>query len=195
MISRTFVLLALAGLVTVFSQQNAESQETSPGAVALQHLRDGDLEESLDALSPTAEGRSWLPEIESDSALPAAAGGLYRALIQEDADMRFDLLSKWTLPDGDRKQIRLLTAIVPQDAPPRAFARVIGERPRHTTFAIAEINGIRGLFCSGWLLVTAADEAGRLRRLVTDLEELVAEKTPGADALLLLAQLADPRPM
>jgi hypothetical protein len=82
---------------------------------------------------------------------------------------------------------------VPQDAPPSAFARVIGERPRDTTFVIADVNGVRGLFSSGWLLVTSAEESGRLRRLVTDLEKLAGEKVPGADTLLLLAQLADPR--
>lgn len=193
MLSRTLSGLIGAGLVAVLLLTDAQGQE-SGGAVALQKLSDGDVEKALAALGPAADGRSWLPENEKDPALPAAAGGLFRALAQEDADLRFELLSKWTMPEGDRQSVRLLTAIVPQDAPPQAFARVIGERPRDSTFAVAEINGIRGLFSSGWLLVTAAEEAGRLRKLTTDLESLEAAAVPGASTLLQLAHMAEAKP-
>jgi len=189
----SWVIVAALAAGVAGDARSAFSQQIG-GVAALQHLRDGDLEPALEAVGPAAMKRSWLPETETDAALSAATGGVFRALAQEDVDLRFDLLSKWTLPDGDRKGIRLLTAIVPQDAPPAAFARVIGERPRDTTFSVAEINGVRGLFSSGWLLVSAAEEAGRLRRLVTQLESLAAEKIAGADTLLLLARLADPRP-
>jgi hypothetical protein len=163
------------------------------GAAALVLLRARSAEKALEALGPMADQRANLPEVETDSALPAAAGGLFRALAQEDADVRFDLLSKWTLPSGDHQGVRLLTAIVPQDAPPQAFARLIGERPRDSTFAIADVNGVRGLFSSGWMLVAAAEESGRLRKLTTDLEALVGQKVTGADTLLLLAQIAEAR--
>jgi hypothetical protein len=105
---RLVITAVLAGGIACDARL-AFSQETG-GTAALQHLRDGDLEKALDALGPVAEGRTQLPENETDAALPAAAGGLFRALAQEDADLRFDLLSKWTLPDGDRKSVRLLTA-------------------------------------------------------------------------------------
>jgi hypothetical protein len=87
----------------------------------------------------------------------------------------------------------LLTTLVPQVAPPKAFARALGERPRDTSFPISSIGEVRGLFSTGWSLVRAADEAGRLRQLTRELEQLTADKIPNADSLLLLAQLAGAR--
>ncbi|MCA9057644.1 MAG: DUF1583 domain-containing protein, partial [Planctomycetaceae bacterium] len=186
-------LFVVAALLTATCSNLLVAQDAG-GAAALRNLREKNVEAALNALSTAVDQRNGLPELEADFSLPAAAGGIFRAFAQEDAEVRFQLLSKWSLPDGERKTVRLLTTPVPQDAPPQVFARAIGERPRETTFSVADVNGIRGLFCSGWQLVTAAEEAGRLRRLVTDLEELTKQKVVGADTLLLLAQLADNRP-
>jgi hypothetical protein len=162
------------------------------GVAALQHLRDADAGKALESLGAAADAiRNVHPK--EDEGVAAAAGGLYRALHQLDEGEQFDLLYKWTMPTESRKTVRLLTSVVPQVAPPKAFARLIGERPRDETFAVSSIGDIQGLFCSGWTLVKAADEIGRLTRLVTELEKLAADKVANADSLLLLAQLADSR--
>lgn len=162
------------------------------GAAALQHLRDDHIDKALESLGTAADSLTNVHPTE-DEGLTAASGGLHRALTQLDADERFDLLNKWTMPTESRKTVRLLTSVVPQVAPPKAFARVLGERPRDETFSVASIGDIRGLFSSGWSLVTAADEIGRLRRLLTELEKLAADKVTNADTLLLMAQLKDSR--
>jgi hypothetical protein len=190
--TRTIAIGAMLVSVLAEGSGTVAAQE-SGGAAALTQLRARSAEKALAALGAVSDQRSGLPEAETDIALTAAAGGVFRALAQEDADVRFDLLSKWTLPSGDRKSVRLLTAIVPQEAPPQVFARVIGERPRDSTFAVADVNGVRGLFSSGWMLVAAAEESGRLRKLITDVEPLVAQKISGADSLLLLANIAEAR--
>ncbi|MFT4555989.1 MAG: hypothetical protein ACI92S_001326 [Planctomycetaceae bacterium] len=162
------------------------------GVAALQHLRDADPGKALESMGAAADAiRNVHPK--EDEGVAAAAGGLYRALHQLDEGEQFDLLYKWTMPTESRKAVRLLTTVVPQVAPPKAFARLIGERPRDETFAVSSIGDIQGLFCSGWTLIKAADEIGRLTRLVTELEKLAEDKVPNADSLLLLAQLADSR--
>lgn len=173
------------------SDQSLQVTRTS-GAAALQHLRNDELRKALDELGVAADAIRNVHPTE-DEGIAAAAGGLYRALRQLDEGERFDLLYEWSMPTDTRKSVRLLTTVVPQDAPPKAFARLIGERPREETFAVSSVGDIHGLFCSGWMLVKAADEIGRLRRLTTELEELVAGKILHADTLLLLAQLADRR--
>ena len=188
-----FFRVATLFIVIVLLSCCFATAQDSGSAAAAKRLRESDVAGALDLLGPVADARKSLPETDADAALSAAAGGLFRALAQLDADEQFDLLSKWTLPSGERKHVRMLTAIVPQDAPPQVFARVIGERPRDSTFLVADVNGVRGLFSSGWLLVASAEEAGRLRRLVAEVEPLVAQNVPGADVLLLLAQIADRR--
>lgn len=189
-------VMVLAGLAAPgFAQETVDStlQVTrASGVAALQHLRDADVGKALDSLAAAADAiRNVHPS--EDEGVAAAAGGLYRALHQLDEGEQYDLLHKWTMPTESRKTVRLLTTVVPQVAPPKAFARLIGERPRDETFAVSSVGDIQGLFCSGWTLVKAADEIGRLTRLVTELEKLAADKVPNADSLLLLAQLADSR--
>ena len=178
-----------------FAQESTDStlQVTrASGVAALQHLRDADLSKALESLGAAADAiKNVHPK--DDEGITAAAGGLFRALHQLDEGEQFDLLYKWTMPTESRKTVRLLTSVVPQNAPPKAFARLIGERPRDETFAVASVGDIRGLFCSGWTLVKTADAIGRLDRLVTELEKLAADKVPNADSLLLLAQLANSR--
>lgn len=193
------------GLLTLNAVSSSLAQESSTVATAdplqtsraageavLESLRDDDVEKALESLGAAADVIKNLHPTE-DEGLAAATGGLFRALNQLDEGERFDLLYAWSMPTDSRKTIRLLTTVVPQVAPPKAFARIIGERPRDETFAVSSVGDIRGLFCSGWILVKAADEIGRLRRLVPELEKLAADKVSHAETLLLLAQLADAR--
>lgn len=188
--------------MAVLCSVSATSAQDATGAViqptrtdsiaALEYLQKHDVEQALSVMGPAADAMKDVQPT-AEEGIASVAGGLFRALNQLDEGERFDLLYAWTMPTDTRKSVRLLTSVVPQVAPPKAFARIIGERPRDETFAVSSIGDIHGLFCSGWTLVKAADEIGRLRRLTTELEELVADGIPLADTLLLMAQLADPR--
>lgn len=156
----------------------------------LQHLRAGELAEALKQLGGVAD---LAAQAKLDNGVAAAAGGVYRSLSQLSDAEQYDLLHQWLMPTEDRQSVRLLTTLVPQGAPPEAFARELGERPRETSFPIAAVGPVRGLFSSGWLLVRTAHEVGRLRTLTAELQQLAADKVPNADTLLLLAKLADPR--
>ena len=158
----------------------------------LAKLREGELSAALDELGLAVDerGTAWR---ELDTTIASAAGGVHRVLAQLSADEQYDILAKWSLPADGRKHVRLLTTPVPRIAPPKDFARVLGERPRDESFAVANLNGIPGLFCSGWMLVKAADDTGRLSRLIADLEPLAAQNAPNAAELLLLARMADRR--
>ena len=160
------------------------------GNSALQRLSDGDLTKALRILEACAEEASQMALAEQDE-FSAACAGLHRSLIQLSADERFELLSKWTLPTDSPPRLRLLTALTPTMSPPPEFARVLGERPGATSFALASVGEIRGVFSTAWALVVAAREAGKLKRLTTDLQSLVEKKVPHADQLLALAMIAD----
>jgi len=197
--SELVCLATLTGVLgsssSVFAQELADQSlqvSRASGSAALEHLANDEVEKALDSLGAAADAIRNLHPTE-DEGVAAAAGGLFRAMNQLDEGERFDLLYKWSMPTDSRKTVRLLTTVVPQVAPPKAFARIIGERPRDETFAVSSVGDIRGLFSSGWILVKSADEIGRLRRLVTELEKLAADKVPNADTLLLLAHLADAR--
>ena len=197
-----YELVCLAALTAVFGVSSlAFAQEAmdqslqvsrASGSAALGYLRNDNVEKALESLGAAADAIKNIHPTE-DEGISAAAGGLFRAMNQLDEGERFDLLYKWSMPTDSRKTVRLLTTVVPQVAPPKAFARIIGERPRDETFAVSSVGDIHGLFCSGWVLVKAADEIGRLRRLTTELEQLAADKVPNAGTVLLLAQLADAR--
>ena len=73
------------------------------------------------------------------------------------------------------------------------FARAIGQRPKKESFAIATVGDMQGLFCSAWTMIVAADDAGNLRQLVTELEGLAEKKTTNADFVLTLAKIRDSR--
>jgi hypothetical protein len=71
------------------------------------------------------------------------------------------------------KRIRVLTAIVPP--PAGRVARLLGERLRATSFCL--VIRRRHLQLT-WLLVVAARESGRLKRLIAELTPLVEDKIP-----------------
>ena len=141
---------------------------------AVQALQSKDVAAALKALGEAADSSRVIHPRENDGR-SAAAGGLHRALAQLSSDEQFDLLYAWSMPSESRPAVRILTAITPHDAPPKEFARVLRERPRDTSFPISQIGGVRGLFSTGWALVVAADDIGRLRRLTAELEQLAGK--------------------
>lgn len=158
--------------------------------LSLSQLHSRNFEKAMGALGQATSQPPRMLLVDDDLLGPPSAG-VFRVLAQRDASEQYELWREWTMPTPERRSIRLLTTLVPQDSPPQDFARTLGERPRDSSFPIAEVNGIRGLFSSGWLLVVAAEETGRLPQLIRELESLTSEKIPNADALLLLARLVD----
>ena len=130
------------------------------------------------------------PQNESDNGLASTSGGLHRRLVALDADERYELLHEWSMPTESRQSVRVLTSIVPTLAPPSVFARALGERPRRTSFAVAEIGDVPGMFSTAWELVRAADDLGNLRRLTTELEEFTGAQIPNVEFVLALARVA-----
>jgi hypothetical protein len=173
------------------AQQIAVTQSSIANDV-LRNLQEGHVDKALDLLG-TFVDQGVPDDTAASSGIPAAAAGIYRSLSQLSADEQYALLLKWSLPSADRNTVRLLATPVPVEAPPKAFARAIGERARDTTFAVSDVGGVRGLFCSGWMLVQAANDIGRLSLLIAELERLNNQQVVGAKELLLLAQIADRR--
>ena len=159
---------------------------------ALTHLRDEEIEKAFEVLGTVADLE--LPANNRfEDPTGAAAAGLNRALAQLSTDEQYDLLHDWSMPTSDRKTVRVLTSLTPEIGPPMEFARALGERPKKETFQIASVGEMPGLFCSAWTMITAADDAGSLRRLITELEGHVNDEVPGAKFVLLLAQVRDSR--
>ena len=112
-------------------------------------------------------------------------------LAQLSSEAQFSLLSQWSIPAESSSKIRVLTVLVPTVAPPVEFARALGERPRSTSFPVSSIGDVQGIFSTAWSLVVAARDSGRLKRLMTDVGQLVDKKVPNADLIMALAQIAD----
>ncbi|WP_166831234.1 DUF1583 domain-containing protein [Thalassoroseus pseudoceratinae] len=197
------VFLLLTGLVFAVGFVNSQrlpAQESDDAQAVvrtqsqaiLTQLRQDDIEPALDAFGELVDS-SDVATLDGVSVLPAVLGGLARELAQLDEQERYDVLLKWTLPTESRNSVRLVTLTVPQSAPPKDFAREIGERARDETFAVPQMNGLPGLFCTGWMLARTADELGQLSRLQLTLDELADENIPGAKPMALLAKLADNR--
>lgn len=184
-------LLLLTTCAAVRGDELPKTFETTRALAreCLNQLREDDFRSALVTLGRAADLNPPLHFNEDDGLAPAV-GGINRRLSQMDAAERFDVLQQWTLP-GDG-QVRMLSKVVPIEAPPKEFARAIQERPRESSFPIAEINGVRGLFSTGWLLVEAAEESGQLNSLTAKLEPLAEAEVRNAQPLLLLARLADP---
>ncbi|MGZ0162981.1 MAG: DUF1583 domain-containing protein [Planctomycetales bacterium] len=197
---RIFVLALLTVLPSLgFAQQASPDAAAAKlaatrtfAAQSLAQLHAGKLEAAMSLLGQATSQPPRILLLQDEHLGPPAAG-VFRTLSQRDAVEQFERWREWSLPTKDRPSVRLLTTLVPQDSPPKDFARTLGERPRDSAFPIAEVNGIRGLFSSGWLLVVAAEEIGRLPRLITELEALAQNNVPNAKSLLLLARLIDSR--
>ena len=185
---------ACVNLSPVFGQTLDEPPTIVPehSRSILDQLRNGDVALALDAFGTLIDSLGPTT-MEEPTVLNAAAGAIARHLSQLDEQDRYDLLLTWTLPTETRQTVRLVTLPVPQAAPPKVFAREIGERSRDETFAIPQMNGLPGLFCTGWMLARTADELGQLSRLQLTLDELANNNIAGAKPLALLAKLADSR--
>ncbi len=158
----------------------------------MKSLHDGSVEQALKLLEGVADETGPIVLAEEDR-LSHVCAGLNRLLNQQDSESQFDLLRKWSMPADSPPRIRILTSIVPTVVPPAEFARVLGERPRSSTFPVASIGEVKGLFCTSWLLVVAARDSGKLKRLMSDVRTSVDKKVPNADLLMALAQIADAR--
>lgn len=189
------LLLALACCEATVSAQGlrpispSASSSDAVCASILRILKDDGPAKALDAM------RDLPAQSESDPfliRLSSAAAAVHRSLLQLSRDEQYEILSAWTLP-SDGSTVRVLTAIVPESAPPMEFARAIGERPKKESFGVASVGDVPGLFCSAWMLVTAADDSGNLRKLMTQLELLATKGAPQAEFVLALARLRDSR--
>ena len=156
--------------------------------VAHEYLRAGELSEALLVLGEAADLDVPLRK-GLDNGWASAGGGLYRHLTARSSDERYELLHEWSMPTESRRAVRVLEAFVPTVGPPPVFSRVHGERPRDSSFAIAQVAGVSGLFSTAWELVTAADDAGRLRRLKAELERLAEQDVVNARHVLTLARV------
>ncbi|WDQ16277.1 DUF1583 domain-containing protein [Rhodopirellula sp. P2] len=181
----------LARLADLIDTTSVAKAKPSYAALVLPALQDRDPKAAWKTLDEAANSLSISDMLYSD--LPAAAAALNRSLVQLSSDQQYELLEKWTLPTEQRKRVRILSTPVPTDAPPKVFARSIGERPRDNTFAVASVGPVPGFFCSGWALLQAANELGRLPRLRIVLEELHEQNVSGAEEMLVLSQLLGSR--
>ena len=160
--------------------------------VAHEYLRGGQLADAMAVLGEGADLNLPFDE-KADDGLGSAAAGWHRRLMALDPEERFELLHKWSMPRQTRHSVRVLNAITPTDAPPSVFARTLGERPRGDSFAAPEVGDVSGLFSSAWELVTAADDAGTLRRLTSELSQLADDDMPNAHLALTLAKIVGSR--
>ncbi len=193
------ILLTFAWPCSTFAQTVAIAPVESPRSAVdqmrlgvLQALRDEDVSQSLEIL----EAVNSLPDDALDpfrSALSPASGALYRSLMQLDTDERYELLHQWTFGKNTDSELRVFLSLVPEIAPPMEFARAIGQRPGKDSFPVATVGEMRGLFCSAWTMVAAADDSGNLRQLIAELEPLAQKKVRNASFVLSMAKLKDSR--
>ena len=186
--SRVFAMLIVIAVFLQPSMAESASPQHPVGTRVLAELSTNGVSEALELIGQEVDlDENWLDKV--DSGFPAAAGGLARLLRKMDVADRYDLLHKWTMPTESRKTIRIFASPVPRSAPPEVFARALRERPREDVFAIARIGSVRGVYCTGWQLVQAAYELGRLSNLKSELESLNSQNIQNADVLLMLAKL------
>ena len=194
----TFVILAwVASGLLVANSPHTFAQETTAAEALLGNrviaaVKDKDLDSALQSLGDVVDREMTVKEAQLQR-IPAAAAAVYRLLISRSSDQQYDSLMQWSLPSEDRKSVRILSVPVPVDAPPKEFARAMRQRPKDKAFAVADIAGMEGIFCSGWILVEAAEDIGRLSRLITKLQTLQQDGVPGADPLLNLAMIRSRR--
>ena len=152
----------LTSLLSLYRQTKGQDEykwSRRLAEVSHEYLRAGELGDALKVLAEAAD-LNLLPAEDQDDGLASAASGLHRRIAALNAEERFDLLHKWSMPTESRRTVRALASITPTQAPPAVFARALGERPRRDSFAIPKIGEVHGLFSTAWMLVQAADEAG-----------------------------------
>lgn len=175
---------------TDFGRDNAYRYSRRFAEVAHEYLRGEQPAEALAILGEAADLPIPLRHDSVHDGLSSAVAGLNRQLPELEAEERYELLRKWTLPIEGRSSLRVLSRITPTEGPPIAFARVLGQRPQSGAFDTPEVAGIDGLFSSGWLLVQSAVEAGKLRGIIEELQPLADSNVVNAAHLLRLARIA-----
>ena len=184
--------MASAQDASVASWQGSYERSRRLAVDAHKHLREDRLADALDALGEAVD--LAVPQRRGfDNRLGTASAGLHRRLVTLNSDERYELLREWSMPTESQPSVRVLEAFVPTEAPPIDFARALGERPRDSSFRVANVGEVSGLFSTVWELVRAADEAGRLRRLTAELEELAAQDIANAPHVLMLARIVQSR--
>lgn len=181
--------VALLLVCAAFTSLDAQETPNDPNIAILKTLQADGPAKALDALHDLPASVINDPFLVRRS--PGAAA-VHRSLLQLSSDEQYEILSAWTLP-ADGSAVRVLTAIVPETAPPMEFARAIGQRPKKESFGVASVGDVPGLFCSAGMLVTAADDSGNLRKLIPELEARATKGTANAAFVLTLARLRDSR--
>ena len=133
-VSQSLVVACVAFLCSEFcasvkADDAALDPERDIRQVVLGHLRNGDIEQSLHILAGLVDRTGSISIADDDQLFPIYAG-LHRALSQLENDEKYELLSRWTMPDDATPNIRLLTGLVPTIAPPVEFARLIRQQRR-----------------------------------------------------------------
>ncbi len=190
------LFLAVALQISTVAQSQpdaaAASATTALNKAVLDALHDDDIPKALKALE-SFDPQTVLVEDPFLKKLSAASGGMHRALAQLGTDEQYDLLRKWSIQKDATNPLRVLTSLVPEIAPPMEFARALGQRPKKESFAVSMVGDMPGLFCSAWTMIVAADDAGSLRQLISELERLAEKKVTNADFVLTLAKIRDTR--
>jgi hypothetical protein len=156
--------------------------------VATAFLHGDRLNQALPLLAEVAE--LDLPAEHFIAGYGSVSAALNRRLEALTTDQRYDLLYHWVMPGEGPTTVRVWSSVTPLEAPPAVFARALGERPSGRAFPVPQVNRLEGLFSVEWQLVRAAEQSGRLRRLITELEGRVQQGVPNAEYLLLLARIA-----
>lgn len=187
-----FALFAIAVFAFASPSPTCAQSLSDASALALRQLIDEDPQAYATTIGRITDRITTTQDL-IDSNAPLVAAAWNRVLAGQSSDEQYNLLLTWTMPTDDRPSIRLLSCPVPTLAPPKSFARAIGKRPRDTTFAVAQTGGVPGWFCSGWRLLEAARDLGRLSRLISDLEPLAQSNVTGANIFLAMASAAKER--
>jgi tetratricopeptide (TPR) repeat protein len=173
----------LALIERVSAQQGDYSsfrRKVAFGQAAAEYVRAGRLDDALDMMGQFADtptsprfgqpgvGNVVLPLLRMIAALPAPG--------------RYETLKSWTMPEANRKSVRLLATTLPPDAPPAAFGVTpVGDGSDPAAGGVASSFG---------LMIDAARQLGRLDALADEAGSLAEQKVENADVLLVLVQVA-----
>ena len=165
---------------------------SAPIQQALQQLHRDDVPAAMQTVAEVIDSQRTLGR-SVDPFASTVAAALHRRLANLSARDRFKLLSDWIFPSTVPTKIRGWNEFTTDTAPPREFARALGERPSRTSFVLPSIGTVDGLFSTAWLLVTTAEEEGTVRSLVERLEDLAQKNVRGAEDMLLLCRIVAAR--
>jgi len=178
-------------LFLIFSLVSSSEATSEPGAV-WQHVYADEWDEAWQKFGSLVDEDPLL-HVQVSDGRSALTGAFYRELQQLDAVEQVEILKKWTLAASAEGRVRHWAIFVPHVAPPREFARTLGERPRDSSFPLAAAAGVPGLFSSGYELARLARDEGLLRSLTFELSELEKKDVSNARALRLVCEIVSGR--